>query len=98
MGEAAELLLYECEEAVMVQVSGGGEDHALRGEAARVVGVNGVWLKLETVCAVPRMGGRARVVGPELLGEGFMDQVVRIVLIHLDLFKDDALLAGEIGF
>ena len=37
-----------------------------------------------------------RVVLEEILGEDFMHQVVGIVLIHLDLFQDDATLAHDL--
>ncbi len=33
---------------------------------------------------------------PEVLGEGFVNEVVGVVLVHLDLFEDDALFAGEL--
>ena len=37
-----------------------------------------------------------RVVLEEILGEDLMHQVVGIVLIHLDLFQDDAALARNL--
>ena len=37
-----------------------------------------------------------RMVFPEILGEDFVDQVVGIVLVHLDLFEDDAALAADV--
>ncbi len=36
-----------------------------------------------------------RVVFPESLGEDFVDEIVGVVLVHLDLFEDDAALAGD---
>ena len=41
-------------------------------------------------------GTAERITLPELLGENLVDQVVRIVLVHLDLFEDDALLACDV--
>ncbi len=37
------------------------------------------------------------MVFPEVLGEDFVDEVVGIVLVHLDLFQNDAALAGDVG-
>ena len=36
------------------------------------------------------------MVFPKILGEDFVDEVVRIVLIHLDLFEDHAAFAGDV--
>src|SRR5205085_11712191 len=36
------------------------------------------------------------MVLPEVLGKDLMDQIIRIVLIHLDLFQDDALFPRNI--
>ena len=36
------------------------------------------------------------MVLPEILGKDFMHQIIRIVLIHLDLFQNHALFAGNV--
>ena len=41
-------------------------------------------------------GAAEGVVLPEVLGEELVDEVVGVVLVHLDLFEDDALLAGDV--
>ena len=37
------------------------------------------------------------MVFPEILGEDFVDEVVGIVLVHLDFFEDDAALAADVA-
>src|SRR5580700_197331 len=36
------------------------------------------------------------MIFPETLGKDFVDEVVGVVLVHLDLFEDDAAFAGDI--
>ena len=38
-----------------------------------------------------------RMILPEVLGKDFVDEIVGIVFVHLDLFHDDAALAGNVG-
>ena len=37
------------------------------------------------------------MIFPEILGEDFVDEIVRIVFVHLDFFHDHAALAGDVG-
>src|ERR1017187_6840405 len=75
---------------------GGGEDHVARGEAAGVKVEND--LLVEAGDGLHRSEDRAakRMALPEVLGEGLVDEVVGVVLVHLDLFEDDSLLAGDV--
>src|ERR1017187_6617300 len=75
---------------------GGGEDHVARGEAAGVKVEND--LLVEAGDGLHRSEDRAakRMALPEVLGEGLVDEVVGVVLVHLDLFEDDSLIAGDV--
>ena len=52
-------------------------------------------MKLETVLAGAKDGTAEGVALPEVLGEDFVNEGVGVVLVHLDLFEDDALFSGE---
>ena len=84
------------DERVVLEITSGGEDHGLCGEAAGMLVKKNLSRE-----AGDRLGGAEdrpaeRVSLPELLGEDLVDEVVRVILVHLDLFKDDTLLAGDV--
>ncbi len=81
----------------MVEVAGGGEDHVFRGEAAAVVVEDGLLREAGDGLDGAEDGPAEGVILPEVLGEGLVDEVVGVVLVHLDLFEDDALFAFEVG-
>ena len=84
------------DEGVVVEVAGGGEDHVARGEAAGVVVEDDLLGEAGDGLGGAEDGAAEGVALPEVLGEGLVDEVVGVVLVHLDLFEDDALLAGEV--
>jgi hypothetical protein len=94
-GEGAELLGDLLDEVVVVQIAGGGEDHVAGREAAGVEVEDGLLVEAGDGLDRAEDGAAEGVVLPEVLGEELVDEVVGIVLVHLDLFEDDALLAGE---
>ncbi len=95
-GEAAEVLGDLGDEAVVVEVAGGGEDHVARGEAAGVEVEDDLLGEAGDGLDGAEDGAAERVALPEVLGEGLVDEVVGVVLVHLDLFEDDALFAGDV--
>ena len=84
------------DEGVVVEVAGGGEDHVARGEAAGVVVEDGGLVEAGDGLDGAEDGAAEGVALPEVLGEELVDEVVGVVLVHLDLFEDDALLAGDV--
>ncbi len=90
-GERAEGLGNFGDEGFVLQVAGGGEEHVRRGEAAGVLGEHDGLGEGGDGFGGAEDRAAEGVAGPELLGEELMDQVVGVVLIHLDLFQDDAL-------
>ena len=95
-GEAAEVLGDLGDEGVVMEVAGGGEDHVARGKAAGVVVEDDVLVEAGDGLDRAQDGAAEGVALPEVLGEGFVDEIVGIVLVHLDLFEDDAALAGDV--
>ena len=95
-GERAEVLGDLRDEGVVVEVPGGGEDHVARGEAAGVEVEDDLLGEAGDGLGGAEDGAAEGVALPEVLGEGLVDEVVGVVLVHLDLFEDDALLAGDV--
>ena len=95
-GERGEVLGDLGDEGVVVEVAGGGEDHVARGEAAGVVVEDDLLVEAGDGLDGAEDGAAEGVALPEVLGEGLVDEVVGVVLVHLDLFEDDALLAGDV--
>src|SRR5947207_4459440 len=83
-------------EVAVVQVSGGGNNDVVGREALPVKIKD--FLLLERTDRLFGAQNRLaqRMVFPEILGEDFMDQIIRIVLIHLDLFQDHPFFANDV--
>ncbi len=91
--EAATDLL---DEVVVLEVAGGGEGDVSAEEAVGVVAEEGVLLEALDGFAGAKDGLGEGMAFPEGLGEDFVDEVVGVVLVDLDFFKDDAALAVDV--
>ena len=85
------------DEAVVIEITGGGDDNVAGREAVGVGFNDG--RALEALHGFLRAEDRLaqRMILPEVLGKDFVDEIVWIVFVHLDLFHDDAALAGYVG-
>ncbi len=95
-GQGVEVVGYLLDEGVVVEVAGGGEDHVAGGEAVGVEAEEGGLVEARDGLGGAEDGAAEGVVLPEVLGEELVDEVVGVVFVHLDLFEDDALLAGDV--
>ncbi len=95
-GERGEGGGYLLDEVVVVEIAGGGEDHVGGGEAAGVFVEDDLLGEAGDGFGGAEDGAAEGVVGPEVLGEELVDEVVGIVFVHLDLFEDDALFLGDV--
>ena len=68
-----------------------------RGEAAAVMVEDRLLREAADRFDGAEDGAAEGVIFPEVLGEGLVYKIVGVVLIHLDLFQDDALLTSQIG-
>ncbi len=86
----------QIDEAVVIQVSGGRDDEIV-GHKALVIEIQQSFL-LERAYRLLGAENRfaERMILPEILGEYLVDQIVGVVLIHLDLFEDDALFPNNV--
>jgi hypothetical protein len=84
------------DEGVVVEMAGGGEDHVARRETAGVVVEDDLLVEAGDSLGGAQDGAAEGVAFPEVLGEGFVDEVVGVVLVHFDLFEDDPLLASNV--
>ena len=95
--EAGEFFLDGLDKLIVLKVAGGGEDHVAGVEAAGVV-VEQLGLVQPCDGGGGAEDGLAQgVIFPEALGEELVHQDVGVVLVDLDLFKDDAALALDVG-
>ena len=83
-------------ELCVLEVSRGGNDQVRRQVGAREVPPEAGGLE-----RCDRVGGSQnrpaeRMTRPELLSEHFVDEIVRRILDHLDLFENDALLLIDV--
>src|SRR6476646_9878045 len=91
-----ELTFYQLHELVMVEIP--------RSRDNNISGRESVSIRIQHSIAfepLHRLLGSQdrlsqRVVLPEILGENLMDEIIRIILIHLDLFHDHATFAGDV--
>ncbi len=95
-GKLAEVLLHLGYKALMIEVAGGGEDDVPWGELLAVEVEDGLLIEARDGLLGPEDGAAQRVALPEVLGEELVDEIVGVVLVHLDLFEDDALLALDL--
>ncbi len=96
LGKAGKALPQQLHEIVVIQITGGGNDHVSRPELAAVVGQDRVLI--ESPDRILRAQDRLaqRMALEEILGEDLVYEVVGIVLVHLDLFQNHAALAGDL--
>ena len=80
----------------MAQITGGADDQVSGLEAAAVHVEQQVALEAAHCFLGAEDRLAERVIFPEILREDLMDQVVRIILVHLDLFEDDAPLTVDV--
>ena len=87
---------HEIDEVIVIEMPGGGYDDVAGSEAVRVGVEHG--LALEFLYGFFGAEDRLaeRMVFPEVLRENFVDEIIGIVLVHLDLFEDDAAFAGDV--
>ena len=71
--EAAEVMGYLVDEGVVIEVSGGGEDHVAGGEAAAVEVEDGGLVEAGDGADGAEDGAAEGVVFPEVLGEELVD-------------------------
>ena len=86
----------QIDERVVFEIAGRGEDHVGAREVLAVVVEQGVLLEAAYGLLGPQNRFAQGVVLPEILGKDLVHQVVGIVLVHLDLFENDAPLAENV--
>src|SRR4051812_47638676 len=86
----------QLDEAVVIQISGGGDYDIARREAVGVRVQNGFSLESLYCFFSPEDGFTERVILPEVLSEYFVDKIIRVVLVHFDLFNNDSAFAGNV--
>src|SRR5664280_535198 len=74
----------------------GGEDHVAWSEAAGVKVEDDLLGEAGYGLDGAEDGAAEGMALPEVLSKGLVDEVVGVILVHLDLFEDDALLAGNV--
>ena len=87
----------EIDEFVVIEIASRGDDD-IAGCEAVAVGFNdrGPFKALNRLfCPQDRFA--QGMIFPEILGEDFVDEVVGIILIHLDFFHDHAAFAGDVS-
>src|SRR6185437_14094355 len=85
-------------EARVIKVSGCGNNHIVRHKTLSVEVEELLLLKRADRILCAQNGFAQRIVLPEILGKKFVDQVIRIVLVHLDFFKDHTFFAVDVLF
>jgi len=88
---------HQLYELLMLQMTGGGNDHVAGSKTLLVEIQHRITLELLDCIFRPQDGLAQRMVFPEILGEDFVDEVVGIILIHFYFFEDDAALARDIA-
>src|SRR5256712_2275919 len=91
-----EVLGNELHKALMIQISGSRNNHVSRGKALAVEVHNRHALESPDGVASSKNRPPQRMIFPEILGENFMDQVVGIVLVHLDFFQNYSAFASYV--
>ena len=92
-----EMFGHQVHELLVLQMTGGGNDHVAGRKTLLVEIQHRIALELLDRVFGPEDGLAQRMVFPEILGKDFVDQVVGIVLVHLDFFEDHAALAADVG-
>src|SRR5690348_10507270 len=90
---ALEVFVHEFYKVLVLQMSGSRDDEVPRRKALLVKPENRWAFKASHRIARAENWSSQRMVLPKILREDFVNEVVRIVLIHFDLFQDYAALA-----
>ena len=96
-GERGEFFGDGLDELVVVELSGGGEDHVAATEALAVVAEEGVLVEGGDGFRGAEDGLAEGLVFPEVLGEELVDEDVGVVFVDFDFLEDDAALALDVG-
>ncbi len=86
----------QLDEAVMIQIAGGRNDNVSGREAMGVSIQNGSALELLHRFFGSKNRLAQRMIFPEILREDFVDEIVRIILVHLDFFENHATFARDV--
>ena len=95
--EAGEALLGDAHQLVVVDIAGGGQDHAVAGIVAVHIGADGVGMEAAHGFGGAEDGAADRLVGIGDALEQVEDVIVRIVARRADLLDDDLLLARQLA-
>ena len=91
-----ERALHEIADAVVLDVADGGHDQIGRGVGLGEISAQPLLRQGLDGVLGSENGSAERMARPEVLREQLMDEVVRSVLDHLDLFKDHLLFPADI--
>ncbi len=91
-----EMFDHQVHELFVLQMAGGTNDHVAGSKSLLVEIPHRIAFEFLYRVFGSQDRLAQRMILPEILGEDFMDQIVRIVLIHLDLFQNHAPLASDI--
>src|SRR3984957_13958065 len=91
-----EVLGDQLDEAVMIQIAGGRNNNVSGREAMGVSIQNGSALELLHRFFGSKNRFSQRVIFPEILREDFVDEIIRVILVHLDLFENHPALARDV--
>ncbi len=94
--QSGKLGFDQVDEFAVVQISRRGDDHVIRRKALPVEVEYVVLLEGTDSFLGAQNRFAESVVFPEILCEDFVDEVIRIVLVHLDFFQNHAFFAGNI--
>src|SRR6266404_6591033 len=92
----SKVLGHEFHKTLVVQMAGRSDNHVSRRKALPIEIEDGRALETLDCVASPENRSAEWMVLPEVLGENFMYEVVRIVLVHLDFFQDHAAFACDV--
>src|SRR5579864_4131228 len=93
---AREVLANQLDEAIVIQMPGGCDNHVAWSEALAVELMHR--RPFETPHGIAGSQDRTAqwMVFPKILREDFVDEVVGIVLVHLDFFQNNPALASDV--
>ncbi len=90
------VLGHKFDEAFVIQMARRRDDHVSRRKALAIEVEDGSALEALDGVSSPQNRTSQRVILPEVLGKNFVDEVVRVVLVHLDFFKDYPALSADV--
>src|SRR5208282_3638235 len=86
--QVLKMLHHEIDELIVIQMPGSSDYDVAGSETVRISIEHG--LALEFLYRFFRSQDRLaeRMIFPEILRENFMDEIIRVVFVHLDLFEN----------